>query len=87
MGTVGFLQPFLGYVLLKWTARIDSATAAAVASTNSTCASIKGYVLGMGSDIGTKGNIPDIGVCCTECQNNVSSARQQKQTATASRGH
>ncbi|MCH1552326.1 MAG: sodium-dependent bicarbonate transport family permease [Balneolaceae bacterium] len=30
--TVGFLQPFLGYVLLKWTARIDSATAAAVAA-------------------------------------------------------
>ena len=32
MGTVGFLQPFLGYVLLKRTARIDSATAAAVAA-------------------------------------------------------
>lgn len=29
---IGFLQPFLGYVLLKWTARIDSATAAAVAA-------------------------------------------------------
>ena len=48
-----------------------TATAAAVASTNSTCASIKGYVLGMGSDIGTKSNIPDVGACCTDCQNNV----------------
>jgi hypothetical protein len=30
--TIGFLQPFLGYALLKWTARIDSVTAAAVAA-------------------------------------------------------
>lgn len=28
----GFAQPFLGFALLKWTARIDSATAAAVAA-------------------------------------------------------
>lgn len=28
----GFLQPFLGYALLRWTARIDAATAAAVAA-------------------------------------------------------
>jgi len=28
----GFVQPFLGFALLKWTARIDSATAAAVAA-------------------------------------------------------
>ncbi len=30
--TIGFLQPFLGYALLKWTARIDNATAAAIAA-------------------------------------------------------
>lgn len=29
---IGFLQPFLGYALLKWTTRLDTATAAAVAA-------------------------------------------------------
>lgn len=30
--TAGFLQPFLGYALLKWTTRIDPPTAAAIAA-------------------------------------------------------
>ncbi len=29
---IGFLQPFLGYALLKWTAKIDKPTAAAIAA-------------------------------------------------------
>lgn len=30
--SIGFLQPFLGYALLKWTAKIDKPTAAAIAA-------------------------------------------------------
>lgn len=30
--TIGFLQPFLGYALLKWTSKIDNPTAAAISA-------------------------------------------------------